>query len=130
MSRTRIYQAWKNMRIRCTDPKAHRYESYGGRGITVCERWQTFENFYADMGDLPEGMTLDRIDPDAGYTPENCRWATPLEQANNKRTTRMVNLNGKHMALRDACRLLNLNYMQTYYRLRRDYGEAPWILQP
>jgi len=76
------------MRRRCSNRKAEDYHYYGGRGITVCERWMTsFENFLADMGERPEGKTLDRIDNDGNYEPSNCRWATWAEQASNKRNT-------------------------------------------
>jgi hypothetical protein len=93
------------MRTRCANPNAKDYPLYGGRGIRVCERWQKFENFLADMGERPSPRhTLDRIDSDGNYEPGNCRWATPMEQANNRRDNEMVKIDGVEITLRNALR--------------------------
>jgi hypothetical protein len=82
---TRAYRCWVAMRQRCFNPNHEAYPYYGGRGITVCERWLSFENFFADMGAPPRNRTLDRIDVNGNYEPNNCRWASTFEQSRNKR---------------------------------------------
>ena len=81
---TRTHRSWQSMLARCRNPKNTNYSRYGGRGITVCERWSLFENFLNDMGERPENKTLDRMDVNGNYEPENCRWATLSEQQRNK----------------------------------------------
>ena len=97
------YEAWVSMRQRCLDPQATNYKDYGGRGIKICSRWRTFENFRDDM--LPSwfsGGTLEREDNEGDYTPSNCKWATKKEQARNRRTTAWVEVFGERMSFAEA----------------------------
>lgn len=86
------------MRTRCTNPNVESYADYGARGITICERWDDFMNFHADMGDIPPGKTLDRINNDGNYEPSNCRWADYFEQAANRRPARPRNVSSRRAA--------------------------------
>ena len=100
LSSSHTFKCWDCMRGRCERPSASAYLDYGGRGITVCERWKTFANFLADMGESPTGKhTIDRIDNDGNYEPGNCRWATRLEQQNNRRCNRRITIGSVTMTL-------------------------------
>jgi hypothetical protein len=82
------YKSWQGMHQRCSNPNDDKWKYYGERGIQVCERWQSFENFLADMGERPPDRTLDRIDNEGDYEPDNCRWADAVTQSRNRRGTR------------------------------------------
>lgn len=118
MSLSKEYKTWMGMHRRCYDSTARGYSRYGGRGISVCERWHSFENFYADMGNKPSDMSIERIDNDKSYSPENCRWATNVEQSKNRRLTINLTYNGVTMCLKDWSRKIGKPYttMQLHYR--------------
>ena len=95
MTNTSIYAIWDSMHQRCSNPNRKDFPKYGGRGIYVCNAWKSFEQFLADMGSRPIGKSLDRINNDLGYSPENCRWATAEEQARNQSTNRQITYLGE-----------------------------------
>jgi len=102
---------------RCNNPDADNYDAYGGRGIGVCSRWtNSFENFYSDMGNC-NGKTLERIENDKGYSPGNCRWATRVEQANNRRTTRIIKYKDKDMSIKEFASLFDIPYQTILNRI-------------
>ncbi len=105
------YRIWQGMRDRCFNQKNRFFQNYGGRGITVCDRWRgSFENFLADMGPRPSAKhSIDRIDNDGNYEPGNCRWATSVEQNNNSRNCRMLSLNGETLSAAEWARRLGGN---------------------
>jgi len=90
MCGTLAYKSWTEMRARCLNPKNPNFKNWGGRGITICERWLVFKNFMEDMGERSLGMTLERVDNDAGYFPENCVWADRTAQSRNRRYTKLT----------------------------------------
>lgn len=94
-SGTRTYDIWCGMRKRCSDSKSNKFHLYGGRGIRVCQRWNRFEEFFADMGECPPRMSIDRINSDGNYEPGNCRWATPKQQARNTKTNIYLTIRGE-----------------------------------
>lgn len=117
------YSIWHDMIKRCIKPKAKNYHDYGGRGIKVCERWLLFDNFYADMGDPPMGLSLNRIDNDGDYCPDNCRWSTAAEQNRNRRGNHWVEHNGKRMVLSDWSVESGVNRAVLLKRLQE--GQSP-----
>jgi len=120
---TRIYHQWVNMHQRTKSTKTRNSHRYSGRGITVCERWQSFENFLEDMGECPPDLSLDRIDNDGDYEPGNCRWATRAEQSRNRHTTIMVEYDGKTLSIQDWAERVGVPYEAL--RQRFQYGWTP-----
>ena len=121
MTNESIYKSWYSMKHRCNNPNAANYSGYGGRGITVCDEWNDFDNFYEwsiSHGYRP-GLSIDRINNNDGYYPENCRWATSSEQANNKRDTIFVTYNGQTHSIAEWARLFNVVYSTLSRRINR-----------
>ena len=130
-SDTATHRVWMSMRDRCGNPKNKRFAGYGGRGIVVCERWQKFENFRADMGERPDGMTLDRFpNNDGNYEPGNCRWATWSEQAQNKRNNLMIEIDGQTKCLAGWSRILGVNAGVVQRRISRGWPRDKALLEP
>lgn len=117
VGRNTTYAVYRDMLTRCTNPRYREFHLYGGRGIMVCDRWAaSYENFLADMGERPEGMSLERECVNEGYSPNNCKWATDEEQANNKRNNVVIEHNGKRLTIAHWARELNVGAPKLYYR--------------
>lgn len=115
MTNTRTYKLWGAMRSRCNRVN----QDYSCRGITYDERWESFENFLADMGEVPDGLSLDRIDPNGNYKKSNCRWATQEQQANNKRSSVFIEYNNKKQTVSQWAKELNMNHFTLRSRLKK-----------
>lgn len=122
MSAKPIYRVWSQMKQRCTNPNSTHWACYGGRGIKLCEAWHDFEAFYRDVGNLPTGMTLERIDNEKGYEPGNVRWATRLEQANNRRTNVLLEYDGRVQTIAEWAREVGKNKSIIIGRLGRGWS--------
>lgn len=132
MSRLSEYEIWSSMKKRCLNTACRAYKNYGGRGITVCERWvNSFENFYADMGPrLSLVHTLEREDNDGPYSPENCRWATRHEQMNNTRINVILTVDGETASLAEWCRKVGLNHATILARLAKGWDTKRAVMTP
>jgi len=122
MSHTPEHRSWAAMMTRCFDTGSKDYPRWGGQGITVCERWRTFENFYADMGDRPNGTSIDRWpNQSGGYEPGNCRWATPKEQTRNRSVARILSHEGKEACVSEWSELTGIADGTILARLTRGW---------
>lgn len=128
---TKVYTSWSAMLYRCRNPKAKPYPLYGGRGISVCERWLDFKNFYVDMGPTHwDGAEIDRIDPNGNYEPSNCRWLSASLSQSNKTCSIQVLYEGKEWYLADLCRSLGLSRRHVNSRLALGWDLTKALLTP
>jgi len=129
-SGTRSYFEWQQMLRRCSYKNHPRYSDYGGRGIKVCSRWKSFENFLYDMGEKPRGLSLDRKNNDGDYSPKNCRWATKKEQARNSRANRMVTIAGVTRCFVEWCEHYGINYGIAHSRVLIGWPDKLALVTP
>jgi len=125
---SRTYRAWQNMKKRCYCPSTTRFERWGGRGIRVCTAWlSSFEYFLEDMGECPDGHSLDRIDNDGNYEPDNCRWGTAEEQGAHKSNSRMLTVGSHTKTLTQWAGITGLDKRTIFARLKRGYTDEAAI---
>lgn len=119
---TRLHCIWKNMKQRCYNPKHKNYDVYGGRGITICDEWirdfASFERWALNNG-YNDNLSIDRINANQGYSPDNCRWATQREQCNNTRRTILVEISGETHSMKEWCEIMSLQYGTVMNRVHR-----------
>lgn len=128
---TTEFRSWASLRQRCTNPNNKKYPIYGGRGIGFCERWDSFANFLADMGKKPSpSHTIDRIDNNLGYSPENCRWATPLQQSRNKQKTRFATIDGVTKTTSEWAKINGLSQGMVIKRIKRGWSNEKAVSEP
>ena len=115
----KTHQCWRDMRQRCNNPNSHRYYTHGARGIKVCKEWEeSYKAFLDDMGEKPDGFTIERLDNNKGYYKENCTWASPKEQAQNRRTTRHITYNNQTKTLLEWAKEIGLSHNAMSKRLK------------
>lgn len=115
----KVYRVWCTMKERCQNPNHDHYKDYGGRGIRVCDRWQGFQNFISDMGDRPEGLTLERINNDGNYEPLNCKWATRAEQGANKRSNVKIDCFGITKTQKQVSAMIGITNVTCAARIKK-----------
>lgn len=126
---TPTYRIWQAMMERCLNPKHQSYVNYGARGITVCDRWLSFDNFFSDMGERPAGLQVDRINNDGNYEPSNCRWVTPLQNSRNKRVNVSITIKGETRCVSEWAEITGLCDETIRYRFHAGWPEER-LLQP
>lgn len=127
---TPTYRTWQAMKSRCLNPSVACYANYGGRGITVCGQWMRFENFLADMGEKPDGLTIERINNHGNYESSNCRWARSEEQAANKRTNRFLTINNKTLCIAEWARVSGTDKSTISRRVKLGWHPQSAVFDP
>lgn len=132
MSKTKVYRTWKAISTRCKNKKNKEYKRYGARGIKICKRWIKFENFLMDMGIPPSGrnFSIERLNNRLGYSPKNWRWATAKEQARNRRTNRVLKINGVKKSMAEWAELYNISPDTIWARLSYGWTHSDAVLAP
>lgn len=131
-TKTCLYNSWRGMKDRCINPNSTNYSNYGGRGIKVCDEWQVFDEFlkWAINNGYVKGLSIERINNNGNYEPGNCRWATRIEQNNNRRTNHMITFNGKTKSTTEWSRITGINYRTLKSRLETGWTVEDALLTP
>lgn len=129
-SKSSLYSIWDTMHQRCSNPKTKDFKNYGGRGISVCGAWDRFETFAVDMGPRPDGLTLERVDTNGNYEPTNCIWATPLAQARNSRSNRLLTWQGKTQCISAWAEEIGISAVTLHSRLMRGWSGEKSLSTP
>ena len=131
LSKTSEYKIWKDIRKRCLNPNSHAFHNYGGRGITICKKWDKFENFLKDMGKRPStAYTVERVNNERGYSPSNCRWILRSEQGKNTRRTVKIKIRGEIKCVIDWCKFFNISPQSYYRRLKKGLSPVEALSRP
>lgn len=131
MTDSPTWKTWKSMRDRCCDYRHKDYSNYGGRGISICDRWrESFQDFLSDMGERPESMSIERIDNDGNYEPSNCCWANNEQQGRNRRTNRVLTLDGRSMCMKDWSLETGISDQTIHHRLKAGWTVKRALTEP
>lgn len=127
---TKEYKTWLGLKSRCNNPKNKSYADYGARGITVCERWLVFDNFLADMGRAPSGTSIDRIDNNRGYEPDNCRWANSFTQTYNRRNSLLLEIDGITRSIKEWSAISGMAVQTIQWRVKQGINHRDAVFTP
>ncbi len=130
LSKTKTYKIWSGIQTRCLNPNSSGYPKYGAKGVTICERWNDYENFLADMGECPDGMSIDRINNDLGYSPENCRWVDMKTQQNNRTNNNVITINGETKTFSQWADISPVSRNTIRNRINSGWCESDAIMTP